>query len=276
MPYRVLRGRRAIVTGASSGIGKAISRELVEQGANVVLMARREDRLRELAEELASEPNPDRGQTRIVVGDVTNAADREAAVQQSVEAWGGLDILVNNAGFGQMGPFLKATSQDLESILNVNVIGLAEMTRTALPEMFRGQQPLVVNIGSILGHFALPEMTAYSTTKFAVRGFSNALRGELRGRAEVLLVTPATTKTEFFQGMEEEAAKSKWRPKHPTTPETVARQVVSAMIAGKKEVFPTWSAWFLCHGYRLVPGIFEWVLSRSFTPTSSRTFDDDS
>ncbi len=147
-------------------------------------------------------------------------------------------------------------------LLEVNFIALAEMTRTALPELRRGNQPLVVNLGSVLGHFALPNMAAYSASKFAVRGFSDAIRGELRGEVDVLLATPATTKSEFFDDMKEAAAKSKWRPANPPSAETVALKIVQAMIAGKRDVYPPGLPGAAARFNQMAPRLFQGIVNR--------------
>ncbi len=179
MARREIGGSRALVTGSSAGIGRAIARELAKQGADLFLVARREERLRELADEL-------RGLGRrceFLAGDITEASTRQAAIDAAVERLGGLDILVNNAGVGAMGPFASADPQRLRRIFDVNLFAPIEMIRTALPALRQGRRPIIVNVGSILSHVGMPHASEYSASKFAIRGFSEVLRAELHPRA---------------------------------------------------------------------------------------------
>ncbi len=171
MPARRIAGLRGIVTGASSGIGRALSEQLAIAGAKFVLVARREERLREI---VAALPESARGYVRFVVGDVTDAATRQAAIDTALAEFGGLDFLINNAGIGAQGRFVDADHNRVRAIFEVNFFALVEMTRAALPHLRAGRDPLVVNIGSILGHRGIPYSSEYCASKFAVRGFSEA------------------------------------------------------------------------------------------------------
>src|SRR5207245_1323382 len=151
MAKRSVHGSRGIVTGASSGIGRAIAVELARRGADLVLVARRRERLEELATELNGLP----GRVEIVAGDVTDPAVRERAVECARASFGGLDLLVNNAGIGALGRFEDAGPDRLRRILEVNFFAAAEMIRASLPLLKLGKRPIVVNVGSILGHRAI-------------------------------------------------------------------------------------------------------------------------
>src|SRR5208282_5494394 len=142
MARRTIEGSRAIVTGASSGIGRAIALELARQGGNVVCMARREDRLQTLAKEIEALG----GAVACVAGDVTDAAARMRCIGAAQMHFGGLDILVNNAGVGAIGPFETSDPQRARRLMEVNFFALVEMTRAALPLLKKGRQPIIVNI----------------------------------------------------------------------------------------------------------------------------------
>jgi NADP-dependent 3-hydroxy acid dehydrogenase YdfG len=209
-----LEGKSAIVTGASSGIGAAIARALAAEGARVAGGARRVDRLEtELALEL----------------DVTDPASSERFVEEAVRELGGLDILVNNAGLGLgRDPFDDSSEEDEETVLETNVHGLLRMTRLCLPHIRDGGH--IVNMGSIAGRQAYENAAVYVASKFAVRGFTYALREDLLGRPiHLTTVDPGLVETNFsrvrFRGDEEKAA-AVYANVEPVRPEDVADCVV--------------------------------------------------
>ena len=152
MSRRAIQGSRAIVTGASSGIGREVARELARQGARVVITARREDRLRELAGQIAAEG----GRVEWVAGDITDPEVRAKTIQTAADCFGGLDVLVNNAGVGATALFRDADPTRVRRVMEVNFFALVEMTRLALPLLAKGNRPIVVNVASILGHRGVP------------------------------------------------------------------------------------------------------------------------
>ena len=209
-----LEGRTAIVTGASSGIGAAIARALAAEGARVAGGARRVDRLEtEIQLEL----------------DVTDPASSERFVDEAVRELGGLDILVNNAGLGLgRDPFDDSSEEDEETVLETNVHGLLRMTRLCLPHLRDGGH--IVNMGSIAGRQAYENAAVYVASKFAVRGFTYALREDLLGRPiHLTIVDPGLVETSFsrvrFRGDEEKAA-AVYANVEPVRPEDVADCVV--------------------------------------------------
>ena len=209
-----LEGRTAIVTGASSGIGAAIARALAAGGARVAGGARRVDRLEtEIQLEL----------------DVTDPASSERFVDEAVRELGGLDILVNNAGLGLgRDPFDNSSEEDEETVLETNVHGLLRMTRLCLPHLRDGGH--IVNMGSIAGRQAYENAAVYVASKFAVRGFTYALREDLLGRPiHLTTVDPGLVETNFsrvrFRGDEEKAA-AVYANVEPVRPEDVADCVV--------------------------------------------------
>src|SRR5205085_8372174 len=171
---RSLAGSRGIITGASSGIGRALAVELAKAGARLVLVARSENTLSELATDLSRDGH----QAAILVGDVTNQQARAAAVEMARQAYGGLDFVVNNAGVGALGRFADAAPERLRSVFEVNFFAAAEMIRTALPILRKGNRPIVVNVGSILGHRGIPHSSEYCASKFALRGLTESIRTE--------------------------------------------------------------------------------------------------
>ncbi|MEA1951942.1 MAG: SDR family oxidoreductase [Planctomycetota bacterium] len=259
MPKREIKNSRAIVTGASSGIGRAIALELARQGARVVAVARREQRLAELAREVARLG----GEIETLAGDITDDATRRAAVEAAQSRYGGLDILVNNAGVGAMGPFEKSDPQRARTVMEVNFFATIELTRLALPLLHEGTNPIIVNISSIVGLRGTPHNSVYSASKFAVQGFSESLRAELaRDKVAVLVVSPGTTQTEFFDKVVEKTGEPAWPEHKPVTPEAVARQTVHAIRRGKHAIIPYFWGRVMCWINRLSPSLMDRIMSR--------------
>jgi short-subunit dehydrogenase len=232
MPHRSLSGLRVLVTGASSGIGRELVLELARQGSRVVAMARREEKLASLQEEVSS-----RGHSiDYFSGDVTDPGLRQRALDFCQENLGGLDSLVNNAGIGAIGPFEEADEARLRKIMEVNFFAPVEFTRAALPILKQGNQPLIVNVSSILGHRAVPFKSEYCASKFALHGFSDALRAEMaKDQIDVLLVSPSTTQSEFFDHVLGNKEKPRGRF-GAMTPAKVARRIAWAMRSGRHEI----------------------------------------
>jgi len=212
-----LEGKTAIVTGASSGIGAAIARALAGAGARVAGGARRAGRLEtDVKLEL----------------DVSDRASSERFVADAVRELGGLDILVNNAGLGLgRDPFDAGSEEDEETVLETNVHGLLRMTRLCLPHIRDGGH--IVNMGSIAGRQPYENAAVYVTSKYAVRGFTYALREDLLGRPiHLTTVDPGLVETNFsrvrFRGDEEKAA-AVYANTKPLTPEDVAECVLFAV-----------------------------------------------
>jgi len=212
-----LTGKRAIVTGASSGIGRATAAALAEAGVRVVGGARRVARLEtEIALEL----------------DVADAASCERFVTEAVDRVGGLDILVNNAGLALgRAPFDESSEEDEAPVFAVNVAGLVRMTRLCLPH-FRDWGH-IVNMGSVAGRQAYENGATYVTSKFAERGFTYALREDLLGRPiRITSVDPGLVETDFslvrFKGDEEKAA-AVYRGIDAMQPEDIADCILFAL-----------------------------------------------
>jgi short-subunit dehydrogenase len=257
MARRTISGLRTIVTGASSGIGRALVIELISRGAKVVALARRGERLQELAAQLAA---PDR--FCWLVGDVTRREDRAAALDLAQRQFGGLDALVNNAGMGALGRFDQADESRLRQVMEVNFFAPAEFIRESLPPLRQSQTPIIVNIGSVLGHRAVPEKSEYCASKFALHGLSDALRTELaRDGIDVLLVSPSTTASEFFNAAVGQASKPQARF-GAMPPETVARRMVAAMAAGRREIILSANGKLLVWLDRLCPPLADWLVAR--------------
>ena len=214
-----LEGKTAVVTGASSGIGAATVAALRREGVRVAGGARRVDRI---SADVAIEV------------DVTDPASCVSFVAQAVEALGGIDVLVNGAGLA-LGrePFWESTEEDERTVLETNVNGLIRMTRLCLPHLRDGGH--IVNLGSIAGRQAYPNGAVYVASKFAVRGFTYALREDLLGRPiRLTTVDAGLVETEFsrvrFRGDDETAA-AVYAGVEPIAPAEVADCILFALTA---------------------------------------------
>jgi len=195
-----LAGTVALITGTSSGIGEATARRLAEDGAAVALVARRRYRLEALARDIQ-----EAGGTALVVdADITEPAQADTAVRQTVEHFGRLDTLVNNAGLMLLGPVVGADRDDWNRMIGVNIQGLLSVTYAALPHLLRAAEDSprrvadIVNISSIAGRVAWNGYGVYSLTKFGVNGFTEALRKEVtRRHVRVGVIEPGGVATEL-------------------------------------------------------------------------------
>jgi short-subunit dehydrogenase len=259
MTPRDLYGMRGLVTGASSGIGRALAVELAKSGVDLVLLARRSERLAEVVAQVSALGH----RAVAVVGDVTDPETRRLALATAQERLGGLDILVNNAGTSAHGRFADADPARLRPIMETNFFAPVELIRAALPLLRHGRKPIVVNIGSVLGRRACPHKSEYCASKFALAGFTESLRAEFAPLGiNVLLVSAGPTDTEFFQHLLEEHGDLPWKEAAPVSPERVARATVRAMRRGWHEIIPSWRAWLLATANRFFPRIVDRRMAR--------------
>jgi short-subunit dehydrogenase len=253
LTYHDLTGARAILTGASSGIGSALALRLAEQGVRLVLASRQQARL----EALASSIERRGGQAHVVATDVADAAQRARLIESAVAALGGLDILINNAGAGAMGPFSEASEERLRRIFEVNFFGCTELTRLALPHLRQGKNPMLVNVASILGRRAIPGCAEYCASKFAMVGWSEGLRAELALHGiHVLVACPGSTDTEFRANLIEDKARYRWQSRGMSA-DRCAWLIVRAMRSRRNEIVLTAGGKLLVWLNRLVPRLVD-------------------
>lgn len=260
MGRRKLTGRRILLTGASGGIGRELALQLAPYGTKLLLVARREAELSQLAEKLlqlgADEVLP-------IVGDVTDALTRANAIQQAAERWGGLDLLINNAGISAHGRFETSSADVLRQIMEVNFFAAAELSRLAIPLLKAGQDPLLVNVGSILGHRGIPYNSEYCSSKFALRGWSESIRPELsRDGIALMIVSPGTTDTEFFEHLIAKGEKLPWSEQKGLPPAAVAKQIVRGIERRRFEIYPNWRGRLLVLLTRIAPWWLDRVMNR--------------
>lgn len=265
-------GAIVILTGVSSGIGKELCRLLVQRGAIVVANARRQDRLNELQQSLASEA-ADReqrgwGQLHTIAGDITDPAVRTALVARTEQlGQGRLDLLVNNAGIGALGPFQQASESRMRRVMEVNFFAPVELTRAALPLLQHGRRPVLCNIGSVLGHRAVPNKSEYCASKFALHGWSDALRAELRPSGiQVTLVSPSTTRSEFFDAVIDTPQGTVSRSLGSWPPDRVARATLAAIAARRSEMILSLAGKALVYADRIAPPLVNFAIAERGRP----------
>ncbi len=252
---QTLKGKVAVVTGASSGIGEAAAWELASRGAAVVLAARAAEKLEALEREISSSE----GLALAVKTDVSERDSVEALVERTVEAFGSLDILINNAGLGLSGRVAELRPEDLRHVFEVNTIGPLNCIQAALPHMGRGGR--IINVSSVIGKRSIPKVGGYCATKFALNALSDALRVEIADRGiTVTSVYPGTTRTAFRENSRRTRDERRgWRPKG-VTPEKVAEKIADAAEKGPREVYVTLPDRLYIMVTTLLPGLTDRML----------------
>ncbi|MDQ4062905.1 MAG: SDR family NAD(P)-dependent oxidoreductase [Actinomycetota bacterium] len=250
-----LKGKVAIVTGASSGIGEATARALARRGAAVVLAARNEEKLGFLAREISAAG----GQSSAVRTDVADEASVRAMVKRAAGEFGSVEILVNNAGLGLSGRVEELRADDLRYLFEVNLLGPLNCIQAALPHMQRGG--CIINVSSVVGKRAIPKVGGYCASKSALNALSEALRVEVAERGiSVTSIYPGTTRTSFRDNSRRTKDEERgWRPRG-VTPERVAEKISDAAEKGGRDVYVTFPDRLFVAGTALAPGLFDRVL----------------
>ena len=221
-----------IVTGASSGIGAQLARDLAARGMRVALLARRGDRLQALADAIGRAG----GEALAVPCDVAERTQVESAVATVLARWGQVDLLVNNAGFGRHVLFKDHDVADIERMVRTNVLGVVYTTKAVLPAMRARRRGWIVNLSSVAGKLGQPDEAAYSGTKFAVAGLSEGLSYEFAPLGiHVMLVYPALVRTEMFTP-EVLARMPPGSARSFLEPPEFSRRVLRALERGRYEV----------------------------------------
>ncbi|HEY3516638.1 MAG TPA: SDR family oxidoreductase [Gammaproteobacteria bacterium] len=257
-----LEGNAVLITGASSGIGEALARELAREGARLVLMARRRQRLERLSAELAAAG----AQAVVHVGDVTKRADLDAAVTVAVERFGRLDIAIANAGFGVVGPIEKLGVDDYRRQFETNVFAVLETSKACLAELVKSHGRLVL-IGSVAGYISTPNASPYAMSKFAIRALAEALRPELAPQGvTVTLISPGFVTSEIRQvdnrGGWHEHAKDPLPSWLPMPADVAARKIVSAVYRRRREAIITFHGKVLVWLSRFAPWALRFAARR--------------
>ncbi len=259
-----LGNKVVLITGASSGFGYDAAHLFAQAGCKVVLAARRLDRLQALAEDIQAQG----GEALAVPVDVTQRAEIEWMTQTVMEVYERVDVLFNNAGFGRLDWLEKLDPlRDIEIQIQVNLIGMIQVTRAILPHMLQRRQGHIINMSSVAGRIAAPTYAVYAASKFGVRGFTDALRREVAPFGiQVSGIYPGPAHTEFGW----EAGFKMQKRLHPfkrifMPSEKVARRVVELARHPRRSVVIPW--WFnlVIWGENTFPAIADWMIRTYFT-----------
>jgi short-subunit dehydrogenase len=246
------RGKWALVTGASAGIGQALARELAAGGANLILTARRLDRLEQFAAELKSGSGV---ATEVVAADLAQTGAPEKIFAFTKDRRIAVQLLVNNAGFGQYGEVPQVEPQRLLDMVQVNCSAVVHLTRLYLPEMVARRSGDILILASTAAFQAVPYISVYAATKAFDLLFAEGLAEEMRPHGlRVCALCPGSTESEFHQVAGQDHLK--FAEKHRETAEKVARVGLQALAAGKSSVISGAGNTFGVIGQRLVPRSF--------------------
>lgn len=223
--------RVVAITGASAGIGRATALRLARDGAAVVASARRADRLSALVREIEGLG----GRALAIVADVTSEADMQRLVRETVDRFGRLDVMICNAGFGIEGSLNRCAAEHMRRLMDVNYLGTFHAALAALPVFRQQDAGHLVIVSSIVGKRGVPQMGAYTATKFAQVGLAECLRAELSGsNIHVSVVLPVSTDTEFHIVMQETCGVAS----RASGPRQTAGQVADAIVRGLARPVP--------------------------------------
>jgi short-subunit dehydrogenase len=251
-----LKDSVVLITGASSGIGAELARQADAAGARVALLARSTTELEKLRAEL-------HGPSEVVTADVTSPVALAAAVDRITDSLGPIDVLVNNAGIGAYGAFLDTDAEEVERIMRTNYLGVVHVLKAVLPAMVERRRGHIVTVGSIAGRIGAPFEAAYSASKFAVTGLSEALATELLPFGiRVSLVSPGPVDTPFFA-----TRGHTYDRKHPkpVPAARVARAIIRSVERNRAESFVAPVLRQAVVTKTLVPPLLRWGTARAFT-----------
>ncbi|KAM3106821.1 SDR family NAD(P)-dependent oxidoreductase [Phormidesmis sp. 146-33] len=255
-----IQGKTVLITGASRGIGREIALEFAKQGAQrIILVARTHSRLMEVATEimaLGAEAVP-------LALDLTQPVEVNIKVAQTWRDYGPVHLLVNCAGVAHQVPFLQSQLPHIQEEMAINLMGMYTMTRLIARRMAVQRQGTIVNVSSLMGKIAAPTMATYSATKFAILGFTQALRSELSDHnIRVIALLPSLTDTDMVKNFQ-------WfRWVVPTTPQKVAQSLVMELQRESPEILVGWQSQLAVWGNRFIPGLMEKV-SKLAAPLSN-------
>ncbi|MGB8701945.1 MAG: SDR family NAD(P)-dependent oxidoreductase [Thermosynechococcaceae cyanobacterium] len=247
-----IQGKTALVTGASRGIGRAIAVEFAHQGIQrVLLVARNRAHLEEVAAELTA-----LGVEAIAIPlDLTQQAEVSVAIAQAWRDYGPIHILVNCAGVAHQASFLRSHLPTVQAELDTNLMGMYAITRQVARRMAARQEGAIVNVSSLMGKIAAPTMATYSATKFAILGFTQALRGELAERqVQVMALLPSLTDTDMVQGLD----RFRWMVR--MTPQQVAQVLMTGLERDSPEIAVGWQGHLAILANRVAPWLTEMVV----------------
>ncbi|MBD2137815.1 SDR family NAD(P)-dependent oxidoreductase [Anabaena sp. FACHB-1237] len=247
-----IQGKVALITGASRGIGRAIALELAKQGMQrLILIARDRQKLTEVSQEIAALGV----ETTIMVLDLTDTVNVNIAIAQLWRNYGPIHLLVNCAGVAHQNSFLQSKIPQLQEELSVNLLGMYTLTNLIARRMASQKQGIIVNVSSLMGKVAAPTMATYSATKFAIVGFTQALRQELaEHNIRVIALLPSLTDTDMTKNLK------LFHGVIAMNPEQVAQALVRGIQNNVPEILVGWQSHLAVWCQRLAPWLMEMIL----------------
>jgi short-subunit dehydrogenase len=255
-----LAGKVVVITGASMGIGEAITKEFVEQGAQVVMLSRDSARL-----EAARARIGHSDQTLAFACDVRHREEIDRVVGLTMHHFQRIDVWVNNVGHGLLDSVATVKMSDLRELFDTNFFGAVDGMQAVIPIMKQQGSGTIVNISSVAGHIPIPFHGAYSATKFAMNAIGKAARIELASAGiNVLTVCPGYVKTDFAANAVRGSEPIRVRPKSARgiSAERVARSTLRGYLKNSREVIVPWTMIPVVKLYQLIPGIVEWSMRK--------------
>lgn len=260
-----LNGKHVLITGASSGIGRAAAKAFSGAGASVLAVARSRDRLEALAAESGGPPG-----LFALPADVADGASMASLANEVLSRFGPPDVIVACAGIGMDAPFVETTDEAFRRVLEVNVIGVVRSIRPFLPAMIARGSGRILLVSSVVGKRGVPNYTAYSASKFALHGMADALRPELRGTGVTVgIVCPSSTSTEFDERKIRAGAPQRKVRVRRHSPESVASALVGMARSTRREVVLSAEGKLMNWANRLAPGLVDAVLARALVKKRS-------
>lgn len=247
-----IKGKTALITGASRGIGKAIALELARQGIqHLLLVARDRQKLADVAAEIT---NLGVKVTTLSV-DLTQSSSINIAIAQAWRTHRPIHLLVNCAGVAHQAPFLESQLPKVEEEITLNLLGMMTVTRLLAKRMANQKEGAIVNVASLMGKVAAPTMSTYSATKFAIVGFTQALRSELADHnIKVVALLPTLTDTDMARNLK------LFRWVMPMTPEKVAQAMIAGLYKNSGEILVGWQSYLAVWCQRIFPQLLQKIL----------------
>lgn len=250
-----MKRRHVLVTGASSGIGKEIARQLVQRGDIPLLVARNTSALEALHRELKA--------GGVFPCDVTDEQRVHDTVEAVIARYGRIDVLINNAGYGRFGDPLDISLTDYEGMANTNYMGTVRLTKAVLPHMLRQGGGRIINIASVAGLTGIPNLSAYCASKFALVGFSEALKLAYAPHIQVGILCPGPVETPFFQGEDPGRLFPRLIAGQLLDTETVAKHTLQLVERPRLKVIPWGLSWAM-RMRGVAPGVYGWVTKKLY------------
>ncbi len=258
---RDFKNKAFLITGASSGLGKALSFKIAEEGGNLLLGARRKEILEEIKSEIEKKYKVK------VIWDFLDVKDEKSVknfVRIATQSFDSIDCVINNAGIGLYSKFEDTELSDFERIFDINVKGVFLLTKEVVPYMRKQGGGIIVNISSLAGYISTPLMSVYAATKFALRGLTDGLRRELKGsKIKVIGVYPGPFESEFFKNAikKVESLNFKRGKVFFSSLDFVAEKIIKGIKKGKDNIFIRWDLKLLAKLHEIITPLYDFLLS---------------